>query len=188
MNASEFVDELIMKPLLLLFPVLLYMFIRYQKTIYSLFPFISNIRLHVRNGFILGVLLVAIQYGMRLLSGNIEVNFSDSMLVYGSAFIIATFTATVEEIVFRGFFQSQIKKHTNIFVGIVLGSFLFAFSHVPIAYFVLQYSSIDTFFYAFLVFQMGAILGIAYEYTESLIPSIVAHTLWNFSSVYILLS
>lgn len=77
-----------------------------------------------------------------------------------------------EEIVFRDIIFGHIKNDKNIGISIALQATLFGLSH----------DNIVQFIYAFL---FGIVLALIYLYCDSIIGSIVAHSVYNFCAAFI---
>ena len=90
---------------------------------------------------------------------------SPLLLLYSTLF--ATVLGPIlEEIFFRGFMYSAIKKKTGIIGAILLSSFLFSILHTNVIGFLP-------------IMVLGILLAILYEKTGSLIPSIMVHMIHN---------
>lgn len=93
-------------------------------------------------------------------------------------FFIIIMQSTIEEIVFRGtLLQAMIKKGKN-FYGILISSILFALVHT----FNPNVDSISL----LNIFLAGVLLSVIYIKTESILPAISFHIVWNFTQSYIL--
>ena len=85
-----------------------------------------------------------------------------------------------EELFFRRYIQHELQKEYSPVVAIVTTSLLFAMVHLPFAS--LMYDFIPfTFFQAYIALFGGAISGILYYKSKSIIPSVVFHIFWNFT-------
>jgi membrane protease YdiL (CAAX protease family) len=86
-----------------------------------------------------------------------------SLLVVGPA----------EELVFRGVVQGLMRRSFGVLPGVVLASLLFGLGHV------FALSSGDAWTMVFLTGSLGLILGVLYEYTETILVPALAHGAWN---------
>lgn len=80
----------------------------------------------------------------------------------------------IEEIIFRGFLQSALKKSFGGRYAIIISAFLFAFVHMDL-------------FASLQIFILGLLLGFLYEKTKTLAASIFVHILHNSLTVILLL-
>ena len=96
----------------------------------------------------------------------------------GSSSAIATFifymtlgvmAPIFEEILFRGFFYAAVKPHIGAFPGMLASAGLFALLHFDKGG-------------VLMLFAIGFVLAYTFEKTRSLLPSMVAHGLWNSGS------
>lgn len=186
LHFPDWIDEIVVKPIIQLAPVLFVVFSLEKKNWTSLGLGKNH---YIRNVFIgvgLGIALV----GERLViqkftrgfpdinSGNLP--FSGLLL----AAITSGATGFIEEIVFRGyFFQRLLWTTRNEFLANPVSSLLFTFIHLPLAVFILHYSQTDIFYYLMQTFILGAVFAYAFARTGSIVPSITAHAIWNFSNV-----
>lgn len=93
-------------------------------------------------------------------------------------FFIIIFQSTIEEVVFRGtILQSMLKTNKN-FYGIIISSLLFALVHI-------FNPNIDA-ISLLNIFLAGVLLAVIYIKTESLLPAISFHIVWNFTQSYVL--
>ncbi len=90
-------------------------------------------------------------------------NIFATLLFYVTLGVCAPFC---EEILFRGFIYQSIKQRSSVQVAVVASALLFALMHfdrggiLPL-------------------FTIGLVLALIFERTRSLVPSMVAHGLWN---------
>ncbi len=82
-------------------------------------------------------------------------------------FITASIAAPIfEEIIFRGFLLSSLTRYMSVTGAIAVSALLFAIAHLSLA----ELIPLAT---------LGAILGIVYTRSRSLLASILVHSLWN---------
>ena len=91
----------------------------------------------------------------------------DNPFILGGVIVLAVLVAPViEEIVFRGFIYSAVKKRTGVTLAIIVTSALFSLLHMSI--------------FSFLpIFFLGIVLVYLYEKTGLLISSITLHVIHN---------
>ncbi|MEA3490083.1 MAG: type II CAAX endopeptidase family protein [Candidatus Omnitrophota bacterium] len=87
-----------------------------------------------------------------------------------SAVFAAVFGPIAEEIFFRGFMYSAVKKRFGIFRSMLITSAIFSFLHTHIVGFLP-------------IMMLGMLLAFLYEKTGSLIPSITVHIIHNLGMV-----
>lgn len=83
-------------------------------------------------------------------------------------FIIAlgVLPALVEELLFRGFLYTALRRKLSIFPSLVISAFVFSAIHLDLGGF-LQ------------LFCLGFVFAFILEKTRSLVPSMIAHCMWN---------
>lgn len=98
-----------------------------------------------------------------------------------NVFAILAFTLTLgvipallEELLFRGFVYISLRKYLGAFLGIVLSAGLFSLVHMD------QGSMLQ-------LFSLGFVFAYSVEKNQSLVPSMVAHCLWNLTAFTMLL-
>ncbi len=98
-----------------------------------------------------------------------------------NVFAILAFTLTLgvipallEELLFRGFVYISLRKYLGAFLGVVLSAGLFSIVHMD------QGSMLQ-------LFSLGFVFAYSVEKNQSLIPSMVAHCLWNLTAFTMLL-
>ena len=88
---------------------------------------------------------------------------------------VAVMAPLCEEIIFRGFLYSALRTKWGIFPAILVSSFVFAFIHFD------KGGSL-------MLLALAPVLALAFERNRSLLPSMVAHGLWNGGSVAAMLT
>jgi membrane protease YdiL (CAAX protease family) len=123
------------------------------------------------------VILVAYAIAMRFLHSHGSDNeIKDKILdaartgdpiVIGSYFVMAGLIAPlIEESLFRGFLYTYLRRSWPVFPAMVVSALLFAGAHLDPGGF-------------FPLFCLGAVFAFTVEKTKSIVPSIIAHSLWN---------
>lgn len=93
--------------------------------------------------------------------------------------VLTAFTGFCEETMFHGVIYNSLRKHGK-FVAVLLSSFLFGLAHM-----MNLFTGVDIrviFSDVLATFGFGFVFAVAYEYTGTLLPLIVVHTLIDFSS------
>ena len=93
-----------------------------------------------------------------------------------SVFVTIVLTPVGEEIMFRGFMYGYFRKKMGIIYGLLFQAFLFSLIHF-------KYIYGNTFKFIVGGFLAGLILGILYEKTGSIYPSIICHGTINYLSI-----
>jgi membrane protease YdiL (CAAX protease family) len=195
---SESVDELVVKPIIFLTPVLLYLTLslRAKKSNLKTFhkPILENlgfrsqkISLILKWGFGLGCIIVL----EGLLIGiykNKPVNQEWWLPINLIINLIISFaTALVEEVLYRGFIMNRLINILNKpLLSNLLTSIMFCLTHVSMAIFILQYQGFYLWVYLWLMFILSLVNGLVYERTQTVYASTISHFLWNFSNTLFL--
>ncbi len=138
----------------------------------------TNIKkfLHVLSGIGCGILI----FGMLAFSivSSPYVPVVKPTGIYLVVFILSTsiLGPIIEEIFFRKWIFTNLKKYTGLVLSVIITSLGFAVLH--------GFYSLSFFVVAFL---SGVLLTILYHKTESLLPSFIAHSLGNTGSILLLL-
>ncbi len=92
------------------------------------------------------------------------------------AFLVqaVVFSPLIEELFFRGFLLTFLKRYTSTWLALVLSAGVFAFAHANLGA-------------ALPLWLLGLVLGVAYEHTGSLLLPIGIHACWNFLTALSLL-
>lgn len=181
----EFIEELIFKPIVFVFPVIFYLKKRGDSLKKSL-------ALH----FNVHVLIWGVGFGLFLACENILLwqfkekaffltNFSSFALLLMA--VTALGTAVSEEVLYRGFllrnFERLLKSQYRANALVAL---LFVFGHVGVAVFSFGYQGTALASYLVFIWTIGYAQGFIYQRSQSLYAPIIAHALWNFSSAILM--
>jgi len=101
-----------------------------------------------------------------------QLNGIPQILVF--VFFAVVFSPVVEELFFRGFLLTFLKKYTSPTLAIVLSAGVFASAHVSLGAF-------------FPLWFLGIVLGVAYEHTGSLLVPMTIHGCFNLATALALL-
>jgi membrane protease YdiL (CAAX protease family) len=177
----EWVDEFIAKPLLQILPVLLVVRFFEKKSLSSLSIGSKRLLLHIGIGLGIGLLLVTESLIIQKMKGTVLTIQLNNLLV---PFLVSLATGFTEELVYRGYFARRIADGIeNAYIANTIQSLLFVLIHVPIMIFVLHYSFADSLFYSLQLFVLGFVYGYIFLETESIVSTVIPHTLWNFANV-----
>lgn len=102
---------------------------------------------------------------------------NDTFLLVLTIFSIIVLIPFIEELLFRGLFQTWVKQYTSRTVGIFLSSILFAIFHLASSQGI---ANIEIFI---VLFVFSLFLGFVYERQQSLFASISLHSIFNLISV-----
>jgi len=94
--------------------------------------------------------------------------------IFGFMFQAVLLSPLIEEIFFRGFLLTFLKRYMSALGAILLSAGVFAFAHANLD------SAIPLWF-------LGIVLGVAYQHTGSLLLPIGIHACWNFCTAIALL-
>lgn len=94
--------------------------------------------------------------------GSLRIQNSIQSIIY--VLSVAIITPVKEEILFRGILYRFLERKYNFLVGIIISSFIFGILHGGL----LITATI-----------MGIVLAMLYKKTQSVIPSIILHIVWN---------
>ncbi len=92
--------------------------------------------------------------------------------------IVAAFIGAMEEIVFRGFIQGHLND-VNSFFSVVFGAFSHTAYKCGLFLSPLLVVKVDLLFLLFWTFVCGLLFGMLKKYSNSLIPPLIAHSLFD---------
>ncbi|MCW5822920.1 MAG: CPBP family intramembrane metalloprotease [Cyanobacteria bacterium TGS_CYA1] len=98
----------------------------------------------------------------------------DLFAILAFTLTLGVMPALLEELLFRGFVYTSLRKYLGAFIGIILSAGLFSIVHMD------QGSMLQ-------LFSLGFVFAYAVEKNQSLIPSMVAHCLWNLTAFTMIL-
>ncbi len=176
-SLPEWADELIVKPLIWLGPILI----------------LKNLKLATQKStglvrdLFLGSFLSLLILGEYLLANRLRgtpLTFNPGLLrwpFFLPPLIIAAATGLTEEIVFRGYIMgSFLKGKIPRFRANLLTTVLFIGIHLPIVFFYHQARGTDLLTTLLTMATLSLVDGVAFSTTRSLVAPIAAHTTWNF--------
>lgn len=183
---SEWVDELLFKPLIWVLPVI-YIVIKIEKKSLETIGLTSkNLFRNMYLGWGLGALFAfegivtnSFKYGGVTFAPESFKFFELLTLI-----VIALFTAFSEELAFRGYIMTRLaEKLKNNLSANIMAAVLFALLHIPIAFFVLHYSAVDLISFEWVMFVLGVVNGYLFMRVKSLAVPVMSHALWNLAII-----
>ncbi|KKR63318.1 hypothetical protein A2210_01370 [Candidatus Woesebacteria bacterium RIFOXYA1_FULL_40_18] len=175
------IEEIFIKPVIWLFPVLILLRIERAGissigiTLNNLFPSIYFV-LGLGAIFVIeAVIINFVKYGGGL---NFGANVGSSALF--TSLGISFITATSEEITFRGYLFNRVWNALgNEWLANITTSIVWAFIHVPVAFFVWKLNLASALLYLFLTTLFGIGSAFVYARTKNVFSSIFLHVLWE---------
>ncbi len=185
-NLPESIDELVIKPLVFVLPVLAIVFIREKKKLSDLhvFPSRKDFFLDLYIGVIIGILFAFeglavnyLKYGQFSFSPLFSVKADGGIIGF---FIINLFTSLWEEILGRGYlYQRLYRLSANQMQSALISSFLFLLLHIPIMFTRLQLTGMSLLIYPVSILILGVTNCYLLTARKSLTLPILIHTFWN---------
>lgn len=134
-------------------------------------------------GFVVEAISVVVEsvWGTDVQTGQnsiIEAGRANPTLLLYMIPVALFFVGPAEELVFRGVVQGLFRDSFGVVPGIVAASTLFGVGHY------LAISSGSAWTYILTAGALGLVLGVVYEYSESIVVPAAAHGLWN-SAIFI---
>jgi CAAX protease family protein len=127
-------------------------------------------------------LIISKYFQVENIPDQIAVNYVKMSMGNPLYFLMAFFTIVVlapitEEILFRGFLQTWLKKHVGIFLSIIFTSIIFTFFHFSTS------QKIGNIVVLSALFPLAFFLSFIYEKQKTLICPIFLHAIFNLSSI-----
>jgi len=182
----EWVDEVIAKPVIDLLPILSVVVLVEKNSLESLGLTRHNYWFNALMGLGLGALLLFESVMTRYFkNGSVSVlSLAPASLLLNLGISFAT--AFTEETVFRGYFFRRFMWIWESEVAAnILSTVFFTVAHLPLAIFALHYSGGQIFTYSLEIYVLGTIFAYVFARVESIVPTTIAHTIWNFANVFI---
>lgn len=180
----EAIDELVIKPLVFVFPVLYVVLYKEKKTIESLGLEMKQPQFMV--DLYIGV-LIGVAFALEgLLANYVKYHtFSFTPLLGVKQGVFAFFvlnlaTSTWEEILARGFmYQRFFSVYNNQFYAAIASSSLFFLLHVPIMFAQLHLMGVSLIIYPISILLLSIANCYILSLRKSLVLPILIHTFWN---------
>lgn len=185
-NTYEWIDELLVKPIIFVGPVL-YMTIKHHKESLTTLGFSTHPRhifLDLYVGVIIGVLFAFEGVYANYLK-NGDFSFSPIPAVAASAgmfpFLLTNLATSVsEEVLGRGYLYQQLLRATGKqYTAAAVSSFLFLLLHIPVLLLRLNLNGTAFFTYLASVFFLGFTNCYLLSWRKSLTVPILIHLFWN---------
>jgi len=185
-SLPEAIDELLIKPLIFVLPILIIVFVKEKKKLSDLhvFPSRKDFFLDLYIGVVIGVLFALeglvvnyLKYGQFSFSPLFSVKAGGGIIGF---FIINLFTSLWEEILGRGYLYQRLYRETNNQMqSAIVSSFLFLLLHIPIMFTRLQLVGTSLLIYPLSILILGVTNCYLLTLRKSLTLPILIHTFWN---------
>jgi len=190
---SEATDELFVKPLIFVLPVLYIVLVREKKPIsdlglyFKLRDFLLDLNIGVLLGvaFTLEALMIHYaKYQKFLFSSLPAITLSGGLLPF---MIINFATSCWEEILGRGYLFNRLNQDSkNTFWAATLSSFLFLFLHIPMMFTRLHLMGISILIYPVTIFLLSMTNCYIFSVRKNLTLPILVHFFWNMTMSFYL--
>lgn len=179
----EWTDELVLKPLIFVGPVLWYLYKKEKRKIDS----IGITKRNFFKAFYIGIAF-GIVFALEGIFANIFKNGKFTVMPiqalkdYGlfTLFILSFATSITEEILNRGFLFGRIWEFKkNLAYAVLISTLLFVLLHVPALVTTLKFTGIDLVIFFFTNFILSMTNCYLYYATDSLVAPILVHLFWN---------
>src|SRR3989338_1170323 len=185
-NFPEWIDELVVKPVIFAFPILYLVLIREKGDLseLGLKPSPKEFMADLYFGVFLGALFALEGLGANYLKyGNFSFSPSQALKVtsgVGVFFLLNLMTSVWEEILGRGYLYLRLYKITNNqFSASVTSSFLFLLLHIPIMFTRLHLTGSSLIIYPISILLLGITNCYLFSLRGSLPLPILLHAFWN---------
>lgn len=179
-SLPEWIDELVVKPLIWVGPLI---YLHKNNILQTIQSIKINSAKNIKFGFLIGLLYFVIYTGISKISVGLPQFNPDSLTIVQLILqmVIALSTGFMEEIIFRRFIleRSLLLFHDSV-VANSFTTVLFTLIHLPIIIFIYKYSLPATISYLSLIGISGFIYGLVYLKNKSLVASSTTHAVWNF--------
>lgn len=179
----EWVDEMLVKPLVFVLPVIWWVKFREKRSMESVGVTSRNLFKEIYIGCGIG-LLFAFEGFLANYTKYHTFSFVPISVLAGAGLVpflvISLFTSTSEEILGRGFVYGRIyEDNRNQFKSALVSSFLFLLLHIPILFTQLNLMGTSLIIYVVSIFLLGLTNSYLYSYRKSLVVPILIHIFWN---------
>lgn len=182
----EWVDELIFKNVIMLFPMLFVVKFLERRSLASVGFSNKNFLRNFLIGLGIGIFLVIeevlswrVRNGSTIFNPN---NLSGYTLLLN--IFLPFITSFIEETVYRGYLLNRLlKMYNSQVIAVGISTVFFVAAHIPLFIFILHYSSHDLLIGSILLIELSIVNSIIFLYTKTITASTVTHGIWNLSSV-----
>lgn len=182
----EWIDELIVKPLIFVVPILVIVKFFEKRDLASLGftqkpkAFMQDLYIGVLVGSLFaieGLVANYLKHGSFSFSSLLAVKISGGIGIF---LVINFFTSVWEEILGRGYLYKRMFEFSkNQFWSAVSSSFLFLLLHIPIVFTRLHLTGVALIVYPVSILLLGITNSYLFAYRKSLTLPILVHTFWN---------
>jgi len=182
----ETVDELLVKPLVFVAPVIYIVLLREKKKLaeLGLAPLPKNFFLDLYIGVVIGILFAIegllanyLKYGQFSFTPLVAVKLGGGVVPF---LLLSLTTALWEEILARGYLYKRLyEPGKNQFGAAVSSSFLFLLLHVPIMFTRLHLTGTLLLIYPLSILILGICNSYLFTLRGSLVLPILIHAFWN---------
>ncbi len=179
----EWVDELIVKPLIFVLPILWLVVVKEKRSLVSLGLTFKNFFKEIYIGVGIGLLFASEGFLVNYIKYHtfsfvpIGALASVGLIPF---LIFSVATSISEEILGRGYVYSRLYEgNHNQFKSAVIASFLFLLLHIPILFTRLNLMGMSLIVYLVSIFLLGVTNSYLYTYRKSLVVPILIHIFWN---------
>ncbi len=166
---SEEIDELVVKPLIWITPVIIYNYLKKLSPVNISFP--KNFPRVLLTATLIGLILPLIQIFPKLINQGVNLPREWSFFI----FLIPIGTAISEEYLFRGFFLRHLLSYLPPLISNLIISFSFAIIHLPLMLFIYNNNLTIILSRFYLLSISSFFFGYLYIKNKTIVPSVIAH-------------
>lgn len=185
-NLPEWLEEIVIKPLVWLTPTFLLVLIQEKKKLESIGLSTKNFFKNLYLGWGLGALFAfeGLMANSLKYRGLLFIPMGLTVVDLARMLLISLTTAFSEELVFRGYLMNRLNEILKKeLLANFLAAILFSLIHLPISLFVLHYQPAELFSYLFLMLVLGLADGYIFSKTKTIVAPTISHALWNLSVI-----
>ncbi|OGG00534.1 hypothetical protein A2Y99_04175 [Candidatus Gottesmanbacteria bacterium RBG_13_37_7] len=182
----EWIDELLVKPIIYVFPIIYIVRIK-EKLKFKELGLISSLKdvfVDIFIGVIIGILFAFeglysnyVKYGRFSFLPLDTIKLSGGIIFF---LLINLISSIWEEILGRGYiYQRLFKQSDRQFESALISSFLFLLLHIPIIFTRLHLMGVSLVIYIFSIIILGVTNCYLFSLRKSLVLPVLIHTFWN---------
>lgn len=177
----ENVEEIILKPLIWLLPVLYIVFKIEKRGADSLGYTAKNFKRAIGRGLVFSIVFLIVGICLNYLKyGHFSFSNLPSKDVFWPALFLSFITAISEETVFRGYIYNRMAEILkNEWIANFISSIGFCLVYLPVSVFVYHYNLPQVIIFLILVFLSSVGSGLMFAWTGSIWSSILIHVFWT---------